>query len=181
MTDPSASIVTIGGSPSAVSRTNTLIDHLQSQLEANGHSVTNIRVRELDAAALLQGRTDSDSIQRAVRAVNAARGVIIATPVYKASYTGVLKVFLDVLPQNALAGKVVLPVVGGGWANHALVLDYALKPVLAALGASVILPGAFLLDSEFVKHPDGFSLSDELQEKTRDLFHALGQALSVIK
>ncbi len=174
-----ASIVTIGGSPSAVSRTNTLLDHLQRQLEADNHTVTAVRVRDLDASALLQGRADADSIQTALAAVSAANAVIIATPVYKAAYTGVLKVFLDVLPQNSFAGKVVLPIVGGGWANHALVLDYALKPVLAALGASVILPGAFLIDSEFVKHEDGsgFGISESLQEKARDLYHSLSQAL----
>ncbi len=170
-----ASIVTIGGSPSAVSRTNTLIDHLQRQLEADGHTVTAVRVRDLDAPALLQGRTDTHSIQTALAAVGAANAVIIATPVYKAAYTGVLKVFLDVLPANSFAGKAVLPIVGGGWANHALVLDYALKPVLAALGASVILSGAFLIDSEFVKLEDGsgFTFSENLQEKARDLYHSL--------
>ena len=62
--------------------------------------------------------------------------MVVSTPVYKAAYSGVLKVFLDLLPQFGLAGKVVLPLVTGGTASHVLAIDYALRPVLLALGAS---------------------------------------------
>jgi FMN reductase len=61
--------------------------------------------------------------------------VVVATPVYKAAYSGLLKVFLDVLPQTALKGKLVLPLATGGSPHHMLALDYALRPVLQSLGA----------------------------------------------
>lgn len=50
--------------------------------------------------------------------------MIIATPIYKAAYTGVLKVFLDLLPTNALAGKIILPIGTGATPAHLLALDY---------------------------------------------------------
>jgi FMN reductase len=65
--------------------------------------------------------------------------------VYKAAYTGLLKSFLDLLPQYALAGKTVLPLVTGGTPAHVLAIDYALCPVLASMGAHVG-QGYFLLD-----------------------------------
>jgi FMN reductase len=65
--------------------------------------------------------------------------------VYKAAYTGLLKAFLDLLPQYALAGKTVLPLVTGGTSAHVLAVDYALRPVLASMGAHVG-QGYFLLD-----------------------------------
>ncbi len=62
--------------------------------------------------------------------------VVVATPIYKAAYTGGLKALFDILPQSALRGKTVLPLATGGSPAHLLAIDYALKPVLSALGAS---------------------------------------------
>ena len=59
-----------------------------------------------------------------------AQLIVVATPVYKAAYSGLLKVFLDLLPQTALAGKTVLPLATGGSPHHMLALDCALRPVL---------------------------------------------------
>jgi FMN reductase len=74
--------------------------------------------------------------------------VVVATPVYKAAYSGVLKVFLDLLPQTGLAGKTVLPLATGGSPNHMLALDYALRPVLQSLGAKHILSGIYATDAQ---------------------------------
>lgn len=82
-----------------------------------------IALRDLPPASLLQAQTDG--IAQA-----AADVVIVATPIYKAAYSGLLKVFLDLLPPDALRGKTVLPLAMGGSLAHLLALDYALKPVL---------------------------------------------------
>jgi FMN reductase len=66
--------------------------------------------------------------------------------VYKASYSGLLKALLDLLPQFALAGKTVLPLATGGTNAHVLALDYAFRPVLTSLGAEHVVQGYFLLD-----------------------------------
>jgi GNAT superfamily N-acetyltransferase len=71
--------------------------------------------------------------------------VVVTTPVYKAAYCGLLKVFLDLLPQYALRGKQVLPLATGGVLAHALAVDYALRPVLTSLGATHVAQGWFVL------------------------------------
>jgi FMN reductase len=91
-----------------------------------------------------------------------AQAIVVATPVYKAAYSGVLKLLLDVLPQTAFKGKAVLPLATGGSPNHMLALDYALRPVLQSLSARHILPGVYATDAQvaltpedaYVIHPD---------------------------
>lgn len=151
------SILTIAGSPSASSRSSAFCEYTRQYVEARGVSTAHITVRDLDPADLIYGRYDGETIKPALAQVAAADGLVIATPVYKAAYTGVLKSFLDVLPAGALANKLVLPVASGGSPAHSLVVDYALKPVLAALGARRILLGLYLIDSEYT-HNNGHQL-----------------------
>lgn len=141
-----STILVLSGSPSITSRTAALGEHVAQRLRGDGHDVGTVRVRELPAAALLAADASDPAIARAVTALLAADGVVVASPVYKASYSGVLKTLLDLLPQFALAGKVVLPVLTGGSPAHVLAVDYALRPVLSSLGAAHIVPGWFVLD-----------------------------------
>jgi FMN reductase len=122
---------------------------------ARGFEVQSINVRDLPAEDLLSGRGDSAALREAVGLVERAQGVVIATPVYKAAYTGVLKTFLDVLPQFGLSGKVVLPLATGGTVAHVLAIDYALRPVLLALGAQHVVTGLFILDKLLSDGPGG--------------------------
>jgi len=128
-----ADIVTLAGSPSHPSRSAAVLDHARHLLEAANLTTEALHVRALPAEALLFGRFDDPTIQTALASVNRAAAVIIATPVYKAAYTGVLKAFLDLLPQRAFADKIIFPLATGGSPAHLLAIDYALKPVLSAL------------------------------------------------
>ncbi|MFJ9408780.1 NADPH-dependent FMN reductase [Streptomyces sp. NPDC101393] len=150
-----ASLLAISGSPSADSRTALLTGHLVQQLSLAGYPTGHLRVRDLPAADLLAGRTGSPALRRALDAVAAAGGLVVATPVYKGAYSGLLKSFLDLLPQHGLAGKTVLPLMTGGSTAHVLAIDYALSPVLAALGARHIVRGAFVLDQAIQVAADG--------------------------
>jgi FMN reductase len=146
-----SSIVVIAGSPSATSRTVALGEYLAGRLRTQAHEVSVVAVRELPADALLGADTDHPAIAEVIAALAAADGVVVASPVYKAAYSGVLKALLDLLPQWAFGGKVVLPVLTGGSPAHALAVDYALRPVLAALGADHVVQGAFVLDKHLVR------------------------------
>lgn len=134
-------VVAITGSPSTPSRTAALVADVAEHLRAHGHTVEEIDVRGLPARALVAADVDDPVIAAAIRRVEAADGIIVATPVFKASYSGALKTFLDALPQRAFEGKTVLPLATAGSAAHVLVLDYALRPVLNSLGADHITPG----------------------------------------
>lgn len=156
-----SSIVILAGSPSTTSRTVALTEYLAGWLRADGHEVRLFRVRDLPAQALLTGDATDPAIAAVVDAITDADGVLVASGVYKASYSGVLKALLDLLPQYALAGKVVLPVMIGGTTAHVLAVDYALRPVLCALGSEQVVPGWFVLDSYIEMLPDGVRLAPE--------------------
>jgi len=159
-------IVIISGSPTPGSRLNGIIEHVEKNWVGKGIEVGHIRVADLPAEALLHANFKNESILAALARVEAASGVVIASPVYKASYTGILKAFLDLLPQTGLKGKVTLPLFIGGTIAHLLSLDYALKPVLSVLGSRNILGGVFAID-QWVQRLEGggYELSEELRER----------------
>ena len=159
-------IVGILGSPSVTSRSGSLLHLAQSQLQSVATSLHTISIRELPAEALLHAQFDHPLIRQALAEVAQAQVVLIATPIYKAAYSGVLKSFLDLLPQDALRGKTVLPLATGGSIAHLLALDYALKPVLSALGARDILDPVFATDAQIVRHDAlGYAPTLEIVER----------------
>jgi FMN reductase len=83
-----------------------------------------------------------------VAEVTASDLVVVACPTYKASYTGILKVFLDRLPSQGLRGVVAVPLMLGAGPGHALAPEAFLRPVLTELGATVPVSGLYVLDSQ---------------------------------
>jgi FMN reductase len=149
-----SSILIITGSPSGTSRTARLGVLVGERLAGLGADSSLLDLRSLPAEDLLHARSDSPAILKAVERLAAARGIVIATPVYKAAYSGLLKTFLDLLPQFGLRGKVVLPLATGGTIAHVLSIDYALRPVLSSLDPLHIVAGLFLLDKQLAIQAD---------------------------
>lgn len=145
----------ITGSPSGSSRTLRLAHWVGKRLSQLQIENSTLDLRSLPAEDLMHAKLDAAPIADAVSRVAAARGVVIATPIYKAAYSGLLKTFLDLLPQFALREKVVLPLVTGGTPAHILAIDYALRPVLNSLDPLHIVPGFFVLDKQIAVAPDG--------------------------
>lgn len=161
-----SNIVIISGSVNNKSRLSGLIQHSQSKLTEVGHDVKVIEVADLPADDLIRANFNSESIIAANTLVAEADAVIIASPVYKASYSGVLKTFLDLIPQKGLEGKLLLPLFIGGTIAHLLAIDYALKPVLSALGGTHILGGVYAVDQSVSRLEDGtFELTDEIADR----------------
>ncbi|WP_433336610.1 NADPH-dependent FMN reductase [Spirillospora sp. CA-294931] len=173
-----SSILVLSGSPSPLSRTAALSAHLASRLRDRGHDVGSVAVRELPPAELLAGDASDPRLAEVVRAIAAADGLIVASPVYKAAYSGLLKTLLDLLPQFALAGKVVLPILTGGTPAHVLAVDYALRPVLAALGAGHVVQGRFVLDRHIELVPGGVRLDPAAREPLYPVVDAFSEALT---
>lgn len=150
-----ARIVILVGSPTEKSRLHGIVDYVRSKVEEAGIRPSLISVRELPAEDLLHARFDSEAIQAANRIVEEADAVIVATPVFKASFPGVLKAYIDLLPQKGLQNKVVLPIAIGGTMAHLLSIDFAMKPVLSTMGPRNVLGGVFVHDSQVVWNEDG--------------------------
>jgi len=147
-------VIAISGSPSPGSRTRRVLSHVLSLLARRGLDTRLLSLGTLPGDALIHADVTAPEIARSLAQIENARVVIVGTPIYKASCSGLLKVFLDLLPQDGLDGKIVLPIATGGSMAHLLALDYALRPVLQSLGAGVVLPSVFALDREVVRHTD---------------------------
>ncbi len=167
-------VLLVAGSPSERSRSAALLAAVQQRLRERVVRTDRLALRTLDAEALLQADVGHPDVVEAARRVAEAGAIVVATPVYKAAYSGVLKVFLDVLPQSAFKGKTVLPLATGGSPHHMLALDYALRPVLQSLGARLILPGVYATDAQVVVTPEGaHQLAPELSTRLDDAVDAL--------
>ena len=128
-------------------------DAAERAVEARGAEVE-VEVIELRPLAhaladhLLTGFPTGD-LARAIERVRQADGLVVVTPVFAASYSGLFKTFFDVLEQGTLDGKPVLVAATAGTARHSLVLDHALRPLFSYLHAVVVPTGVFAATDDF--------------------------------
>ncbi|HLI20580.1 MAG TPA: NAD(P)H-dependent oxidoreductase [Stellaceae bacterium] len=105
---------------------------------------------ELGPALLEWGNPKANEAIEAVRRCNM---LVVASPTFKATYTGLLKLFLDQIPSDGLAGITAFPVMLGAGPAHLLAPDLLLKPVLVELGAICPMVGLYLLDKTYAEDP----------------------------
>lgn len=151
MTGRRAQLVTVVGNPKAGSRTLGAASALAAALSPAvwGRLVT---ATEVDLATIADGLLApwllSPAAKAAAEDVRGAGLVVLATPTYKASYTGLLKLFLDVFPAGSLSATVVVPLITSGGPAHRHLGDLQLRPVLSELGAVLPAPSLLLAESE---------------------------------
>ncbi|GAA1038797.1 FMN reductase [Virgisporangium ochraceum] len=107
------------------------------------------------------------SLREALDAVRHADALIAVTPIFKASYSGLFKMFFDVLDDSALADRPVLLAAVGGTARHALALEHTVRPLFTYLRALVV-PTAVYATADEVADPDA-ALRDRICRAGRDL------------
>jgi FMN reductase len=163
----SRKVLILSGSPNLQSRLYGVLDHATGLLAARDVSISRLDVVSLPAEALIFGRFDDPAVREANARVEQADALIIASPVYKASYTGVLKTYLDLLPQGGLAGKTITPIFIGGTIAHLLSIDYSLKPVLSALGARRFTNAVYAVDQQVLRTETSAGQVFELQEELK--------------
>lgn len=137
------SVAVVVGNPKPESRTLNAATVLTRELTGADPDLV-VDVVTLGPSLLGWG---DDGVKAAVAAVAASDLVIVASPTYKGSITGVLKCFLDQVSAGAWKGVTAVPLMLGGGPVHSLAPEYALVPVLTELGASVPTRGLYLLDS----------------------------------
>ena len=143
----SARIVTVVGNPRPASRTHALARELAGQIARVLESDTPV---EVDLAALGPAVLDprDDRANGAVDDVLAGDVLVIASPTYNATYSGLLKAFLDRLGTRALDGAAAVPILLGGAPNHQLAIDVHFASLLLELGARVPVRGLFVLEAD---------------------------------
>lgn len=162
-------ITVIGGSPSAKSRSNALLQLVVRRLAEFGVTTRTFTIEDFDPLAIFKAQFDSPSVNALKKSIEESQGIIVSTPVYKASFSGVLKAVLDLLPENALNGKAALPFATAGSPAHILALEYSLKPVLAALGARHVLNGVYATERQIRWLDDGqIEVDADIQQRINE-------------
>jgi FMN reductase len=143
--EQTVTVTVLVGNPKPRSRTYQAA-HLVAERLAGQPADLSIDLADVGAALL---DWSDPGVADLVAAVRASDLIVVASPTYKATYTGLLKLFLDRFGAGSLAGATAVPVMLGGHWKHALAADLLLKPVLVEIGATCPSAGLFLLDSEW--------------------------------
>jgi FMN reductase len=148
------------GNPRAGSRTRRLGEEVARQIGEltrtvgeltsgeQGHGRTDVTVIDLADHTDVLFDWSSSVVSGLVDRVLAADLVVVASPTFKATYTGLLKVFLDRFGSDQLGGTPAVPVMTGGRESHALVVEHCLRPLLVEIGASTPTRGLYVVESE---------------------------------
>ena len=170
------SIVGVSGTLHTPSKTDRVLAAILAAVGARiGRPTTTIQLLDhghaiVDALAA----PASPALAAAYEAVLGADALVIATPVYKGSYTGLLKAFVDPIAQDALADKPVLVAAVGGDDQHSLVIDHELRPLFGFFGAAVQPRGVYARGADLAD-PD--ALSPRLQDAIDAAATRLARAL----
>jgi FMN reductase len=135
------------GNPSPNSRTLALAVEVADVIGAAiGETERNVIDLAGFAASIFDWKSPEVSALNAT--VAASDFIVVASPTYKACYTGLLKAFLDRYDTNGLAGTVAIPVMTGGSPAHAMTPDFTLRPLLVELGASTPTRSLYVMTSQ---------------------------------
>lgn len=166
-------LVAVSAGLSTPSSTRLLADRLtestRDELAAQGHDVETeaIELRELAVAVannLVTG-FPPPPLAAAIDSVTGAGGLIVVTPVFTASYSGLFKSFFDLIDPDALTGKPVLIAATGGTARHSLVLEHALRPLFSYLRAAVVPTAVYAASEDWGSGGDEYT--EGLPERIR--------------
>lgn len=140
------SVVVVIGNPSPGGRTTTVGQAVGNAVAA-ARGEAEVDTIELAGVASVLFEWGNETVKALIARVAAADVIITACPTYKATYTGLLKAFLDQYGNDGLAGCRAVPVMVGASLHHALAPEVHLRPLLVELGASVPSRGLYILDS----------------------------------
>lgn len=142
-------ISVVAGNPKANSR--TLDAAILAAGKLGGQApVTVVDVIELGAALLEFG---NPKVAASIESIRQSDAAIFASPTFKGSYSGVLKLYLDQIGPDGLKDMLAFPLMLGASPYHAMAPELLLKPVLVELGATCPAPGLYLLDKTYAEDP----------------------------
>ncbi|MDO8144832.1 MULTISPECIES: FMN reductase [Isoptericola] len=164
------------------SSTRLLADRLAGaaadELRAAGHEV-DVEVVELreHAHAIVDAmltRFPAGDLADALDTVTNADGLVLVSPLFTTTYSGLFKSFLDIVDPDALTGTPVLLGATGGTARHSLALDYSMRPLLTYLRAQVVPTAVFAATDDWAGQDDDGALPRRIARAGRELAEAVG-------
>jgi len=181
----SRSLVVVSAGLSQPSSTRLLADRLSAAVDRHLRAagiepqieVIELRDQAKDLVNNLLAGFPSPHLRAELDAVLAADGLIAVTPIFSASYSGLFKLFFDLVERDGFAGKPVLIAATGGTARHSLALEHALRPLFAYLNAAVVATAVYAATEDWGR--SGVAAEDSLVERIDRAALELSVAMSV--
>ena len=179
---PPRSLVVVTAGLSQPSSSRLLGDRLAAATQRHladagieaGIEVVEVRAHAHDLANNVLVGFPSPALQAAMDAALGADGLIAVSPIFNASYSGLFKLFWDVVERDGLAGMPVLIGATGGTARHSLALEHALRPLFAYLKAVPVPTGVFAASEDFGSGGLGDQLAARVDRAAGELVALLG-------
>lgn len=152
---PPLRVVAVSGGLQRPSKAAALVEHLSNLIAAEVHCETQlVELGQLapHLAGTVRRSELPDTVELGLSAVEQADVLVVATPVYRGSYTGLFKHFFDFVDQDALIDTPVLLAATGGSERHALMIDHQLRPLFSFFQARTLPLGVYATDRDFVGH-----------------------------
>lgn len=143
------SMAVVVGNPKANSRTLRVAQGVADALSTRLVLPSDRLVIDLADVANELFERDSQRVDNLLSAVAASRVIVVASPTFKATYTGLLKSFFDRYATNALGSSVAIGVMTGAAPVHALAVELHLRPLLVELGAVTPTRGLYVTEQQF--------------------------------
>jgi FMN reductase len=179
----SQQVVLIAGSPQAESRSSRVLQSLNERLVAAGIRTKTYHLADFDPADLVFARSTAPAVQQYLADIQAASAVLFSTPVYKASYSGGLKLLLDVIPPDALRGRTVLAIATARIGRHFSGVQRAFDELYLFFDIGLALPSVLLLDEQARIEPRGIlydaNAEAAIEKAATALLHALASPRAV--
>jgi FMN reductase len=173
----STKVTGIAGNLQKPSRTLSLVQQVAGDIAAAVHGtaqVFDVVDAGPDIGAVRSLSEPAGETGRIARAIIDADVLVVGSPVYKGSYTGLLKHIFDLIEPQALAGKPVVLVATGGSPLHALVVEHQLRPLLSFFGAHTVPTAIYAVDGDFT---DYRLANPKVEERVR---RAVGEAVALV-
>lgn len=176
MTNPT--VVGFSGNFTRPSKTRGFVDHIVRDIaRRHGLAATTYDIVDLGPSfgnAKWARELDADA-QRVLDSIVDADVLVVGSPTYKGSYTGLFKHFFDLVDPRALKGKPVVLTATGGGERHALIVEHQLRPLFGFFEAFTLPTAVYASDKDFA---DGVLNSDAIRARAAQAVDDVGAALA---
>jgi len=173
-------IVGFAGSASRPSRTRSLVEAIaEATARRSGAAVSIYDLNEIHPSlgSTLDPRQAPDDLRALIAEITEADALVVGSPVYKGTYTGLFKHLFDLIEPQALKDKPIVLSATGGSERHALVVDHGLRPLFAFFSADILSTGLYGTDPDFTDYrPSSANLLSRIERVADELSWRLASA-----
>jgi FMN reductase len=173
----SKQVIFISGSPQTSSRSTRIATTIAERLDAADVRVRRFGLSDFESSELVYARADGRVARHYLGVIESASAVVFSTPVYKATFSGGLKLLVDLIPPDALRGKTVLAIATARIGRHFQSVQRAFDDLYRFFDVGFVIPPVFVLDEQVQVAETGLTYDASAEAAIERAATALGSAV----